>query len=270
MKPIFTFFTFLLLVPVTALCCDVSQAVERDVDTETVRVFIFAGQSNMVGSDSDVMDIKRFPPFAGLDQPQDKVLFSYDIGREEPQTSNGWVGLNAVENVVGPELSFAREVSQEINAPIAIIKCAAGGTTLFTHSGSQINDWTPQGTDAKDRNLYPQFIAFIQESIKDLQSKGHEVELAGIFYRVGENDMAFGPYRKNAANWLRSTVAQSRQDLGLSSLRWYVSQQPPTAEQGLNKIDVTANLAAIAAADPAFVHLKAFNSVPHADPALSF
>jgi hypothetical protein len=521
----------LLLVSVTGLCGEASQADEpdADADTETLRVFIFAGQSNMVGSDSRAEDIRRFPPFVGLDQPQDKVLFSYNIGREDKRTSNGWVALQPVDDVVGPELSFARRVSQEIKAPIAIIKCAAGGTTLggdwnpddpdgfklypetlklvqsslaeldrkkvayriegfmwhqgendmfdekfrpnygknlknflakwrrdlmvpdlkfyigelctktiwgmdnrenmyairagqkavtesdslaeyiptshdaveigggeglhyhygtlgqlehgvnyadaylrtigkkpavdrplrswpydkgspvrlfilaghrnmegerafrqeletlgdaktlandnhriafrysigggykvsdgweplgpagfydtfgpelsfgnalqgkvpgniaiakFTHSGSQINDWTPQGTDAKDRNLYAQFMAFIQESIRDLEARGHQVELAGIFYHVGENDMAFGPYRNRAAKWLQSTVAQSRLDLGLPSLKWYVSQQPPVDEEGLNAIDITANLEAIAAADPGFIHLKAFNLPP--------
>ena len=522
----------LLLIFVAGLYAETSQAEGRDADTKTLRVFIFAGQSNMVGSDSRVKDINRFPPFAGVDQPQDKVLFSYNIGREEKRTSNGWVHLQPVDDVVGPELSFARRVSREIRAPIAIIKCAAGGTTLgadwnpdepsgfklypealkliqlslaeldrkkvayriegfmwhqgendmfsddfkpnygknlknflaswrrdleapdlkfyigelctktiwgmdnrdnmyairagqkavtesdplaeyiptshdaveigggeglhyhygtlgqlehgvnyadaylrtigkklaidrplkvwpyekgsevklfilaghrnmegerafkqeletladgkalvndndriafkysigggykvsngweplgpagfydtfgpelsfgkalqgnvpgniaiakFTHSGSQINDWTPQGTDAKDRNLYPQFIAFIHKLIMDLQAKGHEVELAGIFYHVGENDMAFGPYRKDAAKWLQLTVSQSRQDLGLPSLRWYVSQQPPTDEDGLNKIDVTADLAATAAADPGFIHLKAFSLPPQTE-----
>ena len=529
MKTELTLFAALLFVHFAALSVETSQAEENNADTKTLRVFIFAGQSNMVGSDSRVKDINRFPPFAGMDKPQDKVLFSYNIGREDKLTSNGWVSLQPVDEVVGPELSFARKVSQEINAPIAIIKCAAGGTHLggdwnphdpsgfklypealhlvrsslseldrkkvayriegfmwhqgendmfdekfkpnygknlknflaswrrdlktpdlkfyigelctktvwgmdnrenmyairagqkavtesdplaeyiptshdaveigggeglhyhygtlgqlehginyadaylrtigkktaidrplkawpyekgslvklfvlaghrnmegerafkqeletlgdaknlandndsiafkynigggyktsngweplgpagfydtfgpelsfgkalqgklpgniaiakFTHSGSQINDWTPQGTDAKDRNLYPQFIAFIQESIKELTAKGHQVELAGIFYHLGENDMAFGPYRNSAAKWLQSTVAQSRQDLGLPSWKWYVSQQPPTDEEGLNKLDVTARLAAIAAADTAFVHLKAFDLPP--------
>jgi hypothetical protein len=494
-------------------------------DDKTLRVFIFAGQSNMVGSDSKVKDIKRFPPFSGLEAAQNKVLFSYSIGREKMMTSNGWVDLKPVDNVVGPELSFARKVSQEIKAPIAIIKCASGGTTLggdwnpdtpsgfklyplaldliksslaeldkkkiayriegfmwhqgendmfnnefkanygknldnfvarwrrdlnspklkfyigelctktvwgmdnrpnmyairmgqkavtevdplteyiptshdaveigggaglhyhygtlgqlehgvnyadaylrtigknptvarplktwpyktgsavklfilaghrnmegeraftadlkslggqealandnekiaykysigggykistgweplgpagyygtfgpelsfaktlqskrtenvaiakFTHSGSQINDWTPQGTEAKERNLYPQFIAFIQESIKELQAKGHQVELAGIFYHVGENDMAMGGYRNEAAKWLQSTVTKSRQDLALPSLKWFVSQQPPTEEKGPNSNKVTENFASIAMADPAFIHIKAF------------
>jgi hypothetical protein len=48
----------------------------------------------------------------------------------------------------------------------------------------------------------------------------------------------------------------------MPSLKWFVSQQPPTDEKGLNNIDITANLAAIAAADPAFIHLKAFDLPP--------
>ena len=529
MKYILTLLATLLLAPAAALWAETPTTAERDADTKTMRIFIFAGQSNMVGSDSKAKDIKRFPPFAGLDMPQDKVLFAYNLGREQKQTSKGWVALQPVGNLVGPELSFARRVSQETGAPIAIIKCAAGGTTLggdwnpdepsgfklyplalelvqsslaeldrrkmpyriegfmwhqgendmfnkefkpnygknlknflaswrrdlktpnlkfhigelctktiwgmdnrenmyairagqkavtdsdplaeyiptshvavkigggeglhyhygtlgqlehgvnyadaylrtigklpatdralkvwpyakgspvklfilaghrnmegeraftqelkalrgqealandnnriafkysigggykisngweplgpagfydtfgpelsfgnalqgqvpgniaiakFTHSGSQINDWTPQGTSAKDRNLYPQFIAFIQESIKELQAKGHPVELAGIFYHAGENDMSFGPYRKDAAKWLQSTVEKSRQDLALPSLKWHVSQQPPPDEKGLNAIDVTGNLAAIAGAAPACIHVKAFDLPP--------
>lgn len=509
--------------------CPGLAAVDSQADDKTIRVFIFAGQSNMVGSDSKVKDINRFPPFVGLDSPQKNVLFSYNIGRESKSASNGWVDLQPVDNVVGPELSFARLVSQETKFPIAIIKCAAGGTALgddwnpdtpsgfklyplalnlvqsslaeldkrkaayriegfmwhqgendmfkqefkanyganlknfiaswrrdlkaptlkfyigemctktvwgmdnrpnmyairtgqksvtesdpltayiptshdaveigggaglhyhygtlgqlehgvnyadaylrtigrettvarpltawpykkgssvrlfvlaghrnmegerafaqelpslagqealandnhqiaykysigggykmsagweplgpsgfygtfgpelsfgrtlqgkvsgniaiakFTHSGSQINDWTPQGTEAKDRNLYPQFIAFIQESIKDLQAKGHQVELAGIFYHVGENDMAMGGYRNDAAKWLQSIVTKSRQDLALPTLKWHVSQQPPADDKGLNRIDVTGMIAGIAAADPAFFHLKAFELPP--------
>ena len=54
---------------------------ETDEDAKTLRVFVFAGQSNMVGSDSKAKDIHRFPPFAGLEEPQADVMFSYSIGR---------------------------------------------------------------------------------------------------------------------------------------------------------------------------------------------
>ena len=49
-------------------------------DDEVTRVFVFAGQSNMVGSDSRVSDIERFPPFSGLGYPQEGVRFSYVLG----------------------------------------------------------------------------------------------------------------------------------------------------------------------------------------------
>ena len=88
------------------------------------------------------------------------------------------------------------------------------------------------------------------------------MELAGIFYHVGENDMSFGPYRSQASKWLQSTITQSRNDLGLPGLKWFVSQQPPTDDKDLNRVDVTANIAAIAAADPAFIHIKTFNLPP--------
>ena len=110
-------------------------------DDRTVRVFIFAGQSNMVGSDSKVADIGRFPPFAGSEKPQPDVRFSYCIGRENKLRSNGWVDLQPVNDVVGPELSFARSVTRRIDAPIAIIKCAAGGT----HLGGDWNPEKPEG-----------------------------------------------------------------------------------------------------------------------------
>ncbi len=502
-----------------------SRLVWAQDDDRTLRVFIFAGQSNMVGSDSKLRDIERFPPFAGLEEPQAKVRFWYCIGRENKTRSEGWVPLQAVNDVVGPELSFARELTRNIEAPVAIIKCAAGGTHLggdwnpdepggfklyplaleqirsalaeldrrkvryriegfmwhqgendmfddgymasygknlknfiaswrrdlqtpdlrfyigelctktiwgmdlrpkmyaisrgqrevcaadplvdyvrtsqvgveigggaglhyhygtlgqlqhglayaeaylrnigrhrdvvrklrrwpypegspvklfvlighrnmegerafvqdlarsrskallrddhriayryslgggyrasedweplgpvgyhdtfgpelsfgarlrrklrgnvaiakFSHSGSQIIDWTPEGSEAVSRNLYPDLVAFTKAAIGDLAERGHEVELAGIFYHLGENDMSFGPYRKAAAGRLAAIVAQSRNDLGLEELPWFVSQQAPTDHESVNGIDVTAALEELAAADDRLWHWQAFD-----------
>lgn len=493
-------------------------------DDKTLRVFIFAGQSNMVGSDSKVVDIARFPPFAGLDKPQPDVKFAYSIGRESKSKSAGWVDLQPVKGVVGPELSFARKVTRHIDAPIAIIKCAAGGTHLggdwnpdspsgfemyplaldlvkasltdlekkkipyriegfvwhqgendmfnadymanygknlknfiaswrrdlkspelkfyigelctktiwgmdlrprmyaisrgqrvvteadqlaeyvptshigveigggaglhyhygtlgqlehgenyadaylrsigklestprplktwpykkgskvklfviaghrnmegergftqqlekidrdllkdnptiafkynlgdgvkksdgweplgpagyyhtfgpelscgrglqsqlsdniaiakFTHSGSQMNDWTPEGGGAETRHIYPRFIAFVKESVKELRDKGHEVEVAGVFYHVGENEMSMPPYRQKASEWLLATITQSRIDLSLPKLPWYVSQQPPTDHESVNKIDIVAKIETLADKDDHLTHIKAFD-----------
>ena len=220
-----------------------------------VKLFILAGHRNMEGERAFTQELRALKGHESLAKDHDKIAFKYSIGGGF-KTSNGWepLGPAGYYDTFGPELSFGQALQARLPGNIAIAK--------FTHSGSQMNDWTPQGTAAKERNLYAPFIAFIRESIKELQAKGHPVELAGIMYHVGENEMSFGPYRKDAAKWLQSTVAQSRKDLGMPSLKWHVSQQPPTDEKGLNNIDITANLAAIAATDPAFIHLKAFDLPP--------
>lgn len=209
----------------------------------------------MEGERAFTQDLKTLSGHEALAQVNDKIAFKYSLGGGF-KTSDGWepLGPAGFYDTFGPEVSFGRALQAKLPGNIAIAK--------FTHSGSQMNDWTPQGTSAKDCNLYAPCIAFIKESIRELEAKGHSVELAGIFYHVGENDMTHYPYRRDAAKWLQSTVAQSRQDLALPALKWHVSQQPPADEKGLNTLDVTANLAAIASADPAFIHLKAFDLPP--------
>jgi hypothetical protein len=142
-------------------------------DDRTVRVFIFAGQSNMVGSDSRVQDIKRYPPFAGLESSQENVRFSYSIGRENKTNSNGWVDLQPVNNNVGPELSFARKTSKNIKHPIAIIKCAAGGT----HLGG---DWNPD--DPTGFKMYPLTLNLVKSSLAELDQKGIKYRIEGFMW----------------------------------------------------------------------------------------
>ncbi|MEY4482939.1 MAG: hypothetical protein RL693_391, partial [Verrucomicrobiota bacterium] len=220
-----------------------------------VKLFVLAGHRNMEGERAFTAELKTLRGHEALAGDNPKIAFKYNLGGGF-KTSKGWepLGPAGCYDTFGPELSFGDALQSKAVGNIAIAK--------FTHSGSQMNDWTPQGTSAKSRNLYAPFMAFIKASIEELEAKGHQVELAGIFYHVGENDMSFGSYRKDAAKWLQTTIAQSRQDLALPSLKWFLSQQRPTDEKGLNTIDVTANLEAIAAADPAFIHLKAFDLPP--------
>ena len=151
----------------------------------------------------------------------------------------------------GPELSFGAALRAEGIENLAIAK--------FTHSGSQIVDWTPEGSEAKSRNLYPAFLAFIRDSIQELENRGHEVELAGVFYHLGENDMSWRPFRQAAPKRLMSFVTQSRKDLSLPALKWYVSQQPPTDDKRVNRIDVTAELETVVGSDKNLVLIKAFD-----------
>ena len=199
----------------TALSTGTTNAAERDADTKPVRVFIFAGQSNMVGSDSKAQDVKRFPPFAGLDQPQDKVLFSYNIGREDKLTSNGWVALQPVHGIVGPELSFARRVAEETGAPLAIIKCAAGGTTLGC-------DWNPD--EPSGFKLYPLALKLIQSSLAELDRKHVPYRIEGFMWHQGENDMFSNEFKPNYGKNLKNFLAAWRRDLKTPELKFYIGE----------------------------------------------
>jgi len=212
-----------------------------------VKLFILAGHRNMEGERSFVRDLQD-----DLAKDDATIAYRYSIGGGY-KVSKGWepLGPAGFYDTFGPEVSFGRALRKKVSGNIALAK--------FTHSGSQMNDWTPEGSVAKARHLYPQFIAFIKESVKGLQSKGHQVELAGIFYHVGENEMSMPPYREQAPDWLKATITQSRIDLNRAKLKWFVSQQAPTDDERVNGIEVTPKFAAMAAADPDLVHLKAFD-----------
>src|SRR5687767_3927653 len=73
---------------------------------EITRVFLFAGQSNMVGSDAHADRIDDYPNFTGAGEPQSDVLYSYILGNGD-EASQGWVPLKPLRSF-GPEVTFAR------------------------------------------------------------------------------------------------------------------------------------------------------------------
>lgn len=217
----------------------------------TVKLFIMAGHRNMEGERAFVQDLKAAQkPALRKDNP--RIAFKYSLGGGY-KVSDGWepLGPSGYYDTFGPELSFGAALTRKLQDNIAIVK--------FTHSGAQIVDWTPEGSEAKSRNLYPSFLAFVRDAIKDLADRGHTVELAGVFYHLGENDMSFAPFRKQAVVRLESLVRQTREDLGLPTLDWYVSQQQPTVDESVNAIDVTAELAEFASRDEHLIHVKVFD-----------
>ena len=219
---------------------------------DTVKLFVLAGHRNMEGERAFVQELKESSKLL-RDNPD--IAYRYSIGGGY-RKSNGWepLGPAGYYDTFGPELSFAAAVKKKLKGKIAIAK--------FTHSGSQVIDWTPEGSVAETRNLYPSFVEFVRESMQEITDRGQKVELTGVLYHLGENDMSWGPFRRGAPARLQALVKQSRIDLGLPELRWFVSQQPPTDDEGVNEIDVNAMLAEVVAADPNLIHIKAFDLPP--------
>lgn len=217
----------------------------------SIKLFVLAGHRNMEGERAFVQNLKNFEDKSNLSEDDLSTAFKYSIGGGY-KTSTGWepLGPAGFYETFGPELSFAKTLRDNGTQNFAIAK--------FTHSGSQIIDWTPEGSVATTRNLYPSFITFIKESVEELEAKGHEVDLVGIFYHVGENDMSWGPFRKSAPQRVMSLIQQSRTDLNDAKLNWFISQQSPTDDKAVNKIQVTEPLSEFLASDPYAEHIKAF------------
>lgn len=214
-----------------------------------VKLFVMAGHRNMEGERAFVQELKQSRLWNHLKDDQPHIAYKYNIGGGY-RISNNWepLGPAGYYDTFGPELSFGETLNKHVTTAIAIAK--------FTHSGAQIIDWTPEGSEARSRHIYPDFIRFVRDSIQELEAKGHEVELSGLFYHLGENDMSFHPYRKQAAARLVSIIHQTRLDLDMPDLRWYVSQQTPIDHERLNNIDVLADVEQALENDANSYHIK--------------
>jgi len=222
-----------------------------------VRLFVLAGQRNMEGEDSYVSEIAGFPEFASLAKAQEKILFRYCLGGGVKKSPD-WEPLGPTSYLgnFGPELSMGAKLRKSIDPSngIALVK--------FTHSGAQGPDWFPKGTVEAHRNLYPKLIAFLRQAKEDLEKKGYECTIEGVFWHTGENDTYFGPYVNNHSQWMKQLIGQVRLDLNQPELSWYLSEQHPRAPWG-NIEKVNKSLADLAASDSRITIIKTA-ALPHA------
>jgi hypothetical protein len=134
---------------------------------------------------------RAVPAVCGAGEAAAAVKFCYNIGREDKLQSNGWVALQPVDNVVGPELSFAREVSRYTKAPIAIIKC---------RRRRHASGWRLESRRAAGLTMYPLALKLVREALADLDRRKIRYRLEGFVWHQGENDMfdgAMPAYGKN-------------------------------------------------------------------------
>ena len=216
---------------VTALALTLSAVIATDVVVaeEVTRVFLFAGQSNMVGSDAHADRIDDYSSFKGAGEPQSDVLFTYILGNGD-EASKGWVPLKPL-TAFGPEVTFARRVRQQAQFPIAIIKSAVGGTTVAF-------DWNPDAPD-KGQKLYPRTLKLIRESLADLDKRGVRYQLEAVMWHQGENDMLDRNLYKQYAEGLTKLVSRLRADLKTPELKWYIGE---VSEKGIWGMDHRHNL----------------------------
>ncbi len=175
------------------------------------KVFILAGQSNMLGSGAYVSELST--PY---DEVQPDVNYWSD---------NQWIplrgGFGHTSDEFGPEVSFGEAIHRAIPSDeVFLIKYAVGSTNLA-------EDWSPAGAG---KQIYQGFITTAEAAIKNLVDAGRQPEVAGMLWMQGESDaLADGFYAPtNAAavyaENLRGFIESVRDDLGTPDLPFVIGR----------------------------------------------
>ena len=196
---------------------------------KTVKVFLFAGQSNMVGSDAHPERIDDFPLFKGAGHPQPDVR--YCTLPEVGETWKSWGALRPFASF-GPELTFSRLIKKHDDSPLAIVKSAIGGTTAAY-------DWNPDAPERGQR-LYPRTLQLARDALQTLDRQGVRCQLEAVIWHQGENDMLDRKINAAYATNLGAIIQRLRADLNLPRLKWFIGE---VSEKGIWGMDNRANLA---------------------------
>ena len=178
----------------------------------------------MEGADTRADLIDEFPPFVGAGGPQGDVFFTYDAKRDK---SNGWIDLEPVRGSFGPEITFARKIKKHLKGPVAIIKCAVGGTTIA-------ENWDPDSGE-----LYQTAMSLIKSSLKDLSRKGIKHKLEAVLWHQGENDMLNGELRGIYGQGLSYFIAKVREELDDPKLKFFIGE---ISDKGILGMDNRPNM----------------------------
>ena len=138
-------------------------------------------------------------------------------------------------------------MTQSIDAPVAIIKCAAGGT----HLGG---DWNPD--EPIGFKMYPLALKLIRDSLAELERQGIRYQLEGFMWHQGENDMFNENYMANYGKNLKNYLAKWRRDLKAPKLKFYIGELCTKTIWGM---DLRPRMYAISRGQQAVMRLQLFD-----------
>ncbi len=207
-----------LVVPLL-LCLSLSG---RSSGETPVRVFILAGQSNMVGAGQVRANPDRHEGQGSLewlvDSSPEKARYAHlrdedgewterddvrvwFLGRKGPLRP----GFGSNDNTIGPELGFGTVVGDFYDEPVALVKIAWGGKAIG-------REFRPPSSGGEVGAEYRLLVENVKRIMADPAAvfpefKGREFELMGIGWHQGWNDrvnQAFNDaYEENLSNLIR-------------------------------------------------------------------
>lgn len=209
------------------------------IQKRTLKVFILAGQSNMVGSGIVTADPNRNEGKGTLEYlvKQEATAEKYahlvdKKGAWKPR-EDVWityfdrvgmlgVGYGAREDTIGPELGFGCVVGDHFEEPVLLIKVAWGGKAIGA-------EFRPPSAGGEVGESYTALFAEVKRVMTELDEifpklKYDEVELLGIGWHQGWNDrvnQAFNDaYEENLSHFIRD----ARKELELPELPFVIAE----------------------------------------------
>jgi hypothetical protein len=185
-----------------------------EVPPDGCRVYLLAGQSNMVGVGLNA----QLP--SDLQSAQSDVEV-YAAGQLDPCNSDRWLdlqpGLGFNKYCFGPEITFGRRMADAKPGEVVLVKYSVGGTNLW-------HDW--RAPDAVEPNGGPQYVVFMNTVTDALATMGLNCSpyVAGMIWMQGESDSsdleAALAYEQNLTNFIDSV----RSDIGVPDMPFVIGQ----------------------------------------------
>ena len=259
----------------TSTAC-VSQQKQEASPLKPIPLVIFAGQSNMQGYKGNAAAYPADPQ-----QLDSGIPFYWAIPKSGrlaqmfPRIevrSQGWVNLGPQAGLFpaghfGPEIQFARQLTQTTARPIAIFKFALGGTGLATV-------WKRPG----DGGLYDKFTQEYQRATNLLRKRGQEPDPQALIWIQGEEDAKTPELAAQYQERLQLLVQDFRENqldrpqlpviLGLDEQHYFVVDNPQviTAQEAIAAADphiIRTSMVGLEKAD--YSHLTPAGLVEHGD-----
>ena len=204
--------------------------VPNTAHAQSIQVYIFAGQSNMLGRGltSELAEELR---------AEQDSLYSYVLSSANGAyraESDGLENLrpSAFYNTFGPEVTYG-----DMADPDLLIKYAYGGTSLFA-------DWNPDAP-AIGLQIYPAFISHVQGVLSALD----DYVIAGMFWQQGEADAGNLNNANAYGSRLQSFIQSVRTDLNSPDMGFYIGGLSAEASPAFTS-ELRLEQMSVAVADP--------------------
>ena len=201
-----------------------------DGNGKKATVILLGGQSNASGCSLDEYLKKNVSAekYAEYQNGYDNVYINFLSGANRSQEFVKCSTLQGeIEGGFGPELGLAEKLNEMYpDRTFFIIKCAWGGTDLYSQ-------WLSPSSKGKTGELYKQFVAYVETSMKYLISKNYDVSIEGMCWMQGESDCFlvessenYGEHLNNFIKDIRKKFSKYAADDGIAFIDAYIANNP--------------------------------------------